>query len=618
MPRNINFFWLVILLLFLRPPFLYTADLPITAQSHNQSAYAELKKGNHKQAFIEAKTAQTLALEENNTVELARAISNIASTHLYFGEYDKALKMYLESLEISKKDNNLDGIERALNNISAVYVRIDRSAEAIAYLLKLPILNGIERSPHDQLVGYISLASRYRETGNSGKAYQFINKAKHVAQASPEPFLEVYLFLELAKLKKADGLMPDAIHYLQRALIIARDKEFSELRAVILKNLADVYFHFKDFHQAKIYAKEAFDFSVDLELLAEQQMILEYLIKIERILGNYKEALEYVDTNSLLTESVRGQKIQQLAEITKIDRLMAETEEKLKLSLQKAEIAELKYERHKQMQLNTTIIMLVVIALVSFWFYRRNSQLKLLRQIEKNTELKELDILKDRILTNTSHELRTPLNGIIGLSDAILMNTENRLDEDTKRYIELIGKSGTQLSEIINDILDLAQLRANKMVFNNSKFLINSVIEEVSSLCQPLVNNSELKIKLELLEKDCELYLDEKRVRQILFNIIGNAIKFTEQGFVKIMLKKFDNTLHIIVEDTGIGIPKNKIKRVFEGFEQVNQGNTREHGGSGLGLAICNQLLSALGGTISASSELSKGTVMTIELPVDE
>ncbi len=615
MHRTIAIFWLVALLFVLINAPILAKEALNNAEQHNQLAYTALKNGDHKQAFIEGKTAESLAIREKNTIELARAISNIASTHLYFGEYDKALEMYLESLDISKKDNNLDGIERALNNISAIYVRIDRSEEALQYLLKLPVVNGIERSSHDQLVGYISLASRHREVGNIEQAEKYIGLAETVAKSHPEPFLEVYLFLELAKLKRANNVISDSVRYLKKALTLTKRESFHELRAVILRNLSELHFHFNDLQQAKLYALQALEFATQRSLPTEQEMGYENLVLIERKLGNYKKALSYIDLKKQLTEVIKSAKIQQLAEITKVDRNMAETEEKLRQSIQQREIAELKYERHIQLQINASILFLVVIALISFWFYRRNSRLTLQRQIDKNAQLQELDLLKDRILTNTSHELRTPLNGIIGLSEAILIDANNTLDEDTKSYVRLIGKSGAQLSEIINDILDLAQLRANKMVFNNTTFKVNSLVTDVMTLCQPLLGDRDIRLKLEPLEDDLEVCLDEKRVRQILFNIVGNAIKFTKQGQVRVSIENNDRWLQLTVEDTGIGIPKNKLKRIFEGFEQVNQSDTREQGGSGLGLAICNQLLSALGGTIEVSSELKKGTTMIIKLP---
>lgn len=617
MHKKIVIFWLIALFFLRINAPLFAEETIENAELHNQLAYSALKNGDYKQAFIEGKTAESLALKEKNTIELARAISNIASTHLYFGEYDKALGMYLESLDISKKDNNLDGIERALNNISAIYTRIDRSEEALQYLLKLPVVNGIERSSHDQLVGYISLASRYREVGNIEQAEKYIGLAEAVAKFHPEPFLEVYLFLELAKLKKENNIISDSVSYLKKALALTKRENFDELRVVILRNLAELHFHFNDLQQAKLYALQALDFSTELGLPTEQEMTYVNLILIERKLGNYKKALSYVDLNKQLTERIKSAKIQQLAEITKVDRNMAETEEKLRQSIQQREIAELKYERHKQLQINTTILFLIVIALISFWFYRRNSRMALQRQIDKNAQLQELDHLKDRILTNTSHELRTPLNGIIGLSEAILIDANGTLDEDTKSYVRLIGKSGSQLSEIINDILDLAQLRANKMVFNNTTFKVNTLVTDVVTLCQPLLGDRDIRIKLAPLEPDVEVCLDEKRVRQILFNIVGNAIKFTKKGFVKVSIEHNKNWLQLTVEDTGIGIPKDKIERIFEGFEQVNQSDTREQGGSGLGLAICNQLLSALGGTIAVSSELNKGTTMVIKLPTE-
>ena len=293
---------------------------------------------------------------------------------------------------------------------------------------------------------------------------------------------------------------------------------------------------------------------------------------------------------------------------------MAETEKQLEQSNQRRKIAELRYENQQRSQVIIAVAAAFILISGFFWFYRRASRLQISRQKKVNQELLELDQLKDRILTNTSHELRTPLNGIIGLADVILMTSEDELSESTKEQIKLIGNSGKQLSEIVDDILDLAQLRTRKMTFHFSRFDINLLIEEVIQLCQTTQNKS---VAIEFFKSDIPLMInqDKKRTRQILFNLIGNATKFTQKGSISINCSLDDQFVLFSVQDSGIGIPENKLERIFEGFEQVDSKDSRQFGGSGLGLAICREIATALGGNIIVESEINIGTTMTVYLP---
>ncbi len=241
----------------------------------------------------------------------------------------------------------------------------------------------------------------------------------------------------------------------------------------------------------------------------------------------------------------------------------------------------------------------------------------MLRQKQANWELRELDKLKDRIITNTSHELRTPLNGIIGLSDLILQEYENKVDDELIESIRLISKSGVRLSLIVNDILDLAQLKSRRIVFHFQPFNMSHLIKEVLSLCQPLIINDQVKIIFEEESGNFTIEQEKYRIQQVLFNLIGNAIKFTKEGKITIKCSLQDGFLWTYIEDTGIGIPKNKQSRLFEGFEQVDSGDNRQHQGSGLGLAICKEICIMLGGEINLHSEFGKGTLLSFSFPME-
>lgn len=226
-------------------------------------------------------------------------------------------------------------------------------------------------------------------------------------------------------------------------------------------------------------------------------------------------------------------------------------------------------------------------------------------------------VIKEQFLTNMSHEIRTPMNGIIGFAK-ILEST--KLDNDQKQSVEAIKKASHNLMFIINDILDFSKIEANKMTFEAVNFSLSKTVNYVIELLCP--NAKEKKIKL-LYEIDPNindnLIGDPTKLSQILVNLIGNALKFTEKGYVEVIVTEMletetDSLIKFSVVDTGIGIPNDKIDSIFESFNQASNETTRKYGGTGLGLTITRKLVELQGGKITVESVVSKGSEFSFSL----
>ncbi|NEO52302.1 MAG: response regulator [Okeania sp. SIO3B5] len=239
-----------------------------------------------------------------------------------------------------------------------------------------------------------------------------------------------------------------------------------------------------------------------------------------------------------------------------------------------------------------------------------------------NKELERLNQLKDEFLANTSHELRTPLNAIINLAESMIDSPTDRLSESHKSNLSLIIYSGYRLANLINDILDFSKLRNKDIQLQQKSISIKEITEIVLTLNLPLVKNSALKLINSIDNNLPPVYADENRLQQILFNLIGNAIKFTERGKIEVSAKlvseKNQRQLAITVSDTGIGISEDKLDSIFESFEQADGTISREYRGTGLGLAITKQFVELHGGKIGVKSVLGKGSCFTFTLPVSE
>lgn len=249
--------------------------------------------------------------------------------------------------------------------------------------------------------------------------------------------------------------------------------------------------------------------------------------------------------------------------------------------------------------------------------WREREQYRKLNEEKRVVErLKEVDRLKDVFLANTSHELRTPLNGIIGLSESLRDGISGDMSVSAVSNLNMIINSGKRLAHLVNDILDFSKLKNHDLSLDVTAVDLQSAVDLVVALSKPSIGSKSLKI-YNYIENTLPLVeADENRLQQILHNLIGNAIKFTKKGSVKISADHKEDKIWISISDTGIGIPEDKLDSIFTSFDQVDSSIERQYGGTGLGLSISKQLIEQHGGTISVSSKQGEGTQVTFSLNV--
>lgn len=233
-------------------------------------------------------------------------------------------------------------------------------------------------------------------------------------------------------------------------------------------------------------------------------------------------------------------------------------------------------------------------------------------------EAEAANLAKSSFLANMSHELRTPLNAIIGFSQGLVERSgRHPLNDHQKDRLNKINKSGHHLLDLINDILDIAKVEAGKTQVDESTFDVFQLAEEINTIATGLLEDNHDVAFLVQIDKDMPLISsDRDKIKQILINLAGNAIKFTQQGSVTLRITRIEDQLLMSVEDTGMGIPADEVDKVFDKFHQIRQASRKSIKGTGLGLSICRTFVELLGGKIVLESEEGTGTTATLVLPM--
>nr|MEA2797741.1 hypothetical protein [Phenylobacterium sp.] len=522
---------------------------------------------------------------------------------------------------------------------------------------------GAAKQPRSQAMALMRIGSIYQDAGDYPKVLQYYAQAADLYPADLQLLITAHN--NIANALKSQKKYAEAVAEFNRALSIAREMQSTPLEAQVLTNLATAEVAWGHLDAAQRHLNEEQRLATrDAGAHEEQPFIwgVEAQVELQRrqpraaaqLLARTFQGVDLKTTTmpfrdfhetAYQTFSQLGDEHLALAHLKAFKRLDDEARElaastnaalmsaQFDFANQTTRIAQLKagqlqrdVQLAKSRNVITTVFLIgsVIIAILlafSFLSIRRSrnevrgANLKL---SEANFALEKALKARTEFLATTSHEIRTPLNGILGMTQVML--GERSLDPEMREKIALVHGAGETMRALVDDILDIAKIETDGVTLNRAELDLPQLCHETVRLWTERAGAKGLDLTLDAAGAPGRIVEDAGRLRQILFNVMSNAIKFTQAGAVTLTVRvepgEAGEDLVLAVADTGIGIPRDKLEEVFESFRQVDSSTSRTYEGTGLGLAICRRLAQAMGGDIGLQSVLGEGSTVTVRLPL--
>ena len=546
-------------------------------------------------------------------------------------QYPEALWAGKKALQYAEKYHDFDNYYKSnLSRMGRIHSDIGNYDESEKYLLKA-LQHAKETEDLNAIGGsLIDLTNLYIHKEEEEKARMYLDSAIHVMRDEKE-CVPCYM---LARRTRANfnNLLGN---YREALDELTEIKDFYEERPNHINSfrffvaLSETYLGLKQYDKAISTANFADGMSI--KNLSGRSDLFDVLYKASEAKKNYANALksykQYVklqDSLAVLRNSEKTTRLElesQFSQVRLADSLhVAQQKRETELAFQN-QLNRQKSTKNLFILLGIGLILSIIGLYYRLRFIRRTeAELKQKNEIIEAEKLKAQtsERAKHQFLANMSHEIRTPMNAIKGMTDILLRRKPRK---DQTEYLEGIKQSSESLLIIINDILDISKIEAGKIELEHQPFLVNEVIGNVYTIMHFKAEEKGLQLKMNIPEENILVTGDVTRLRQILINLIGNAIKFTEKGMVNLIVKSENEEeklkLHFTVSDTGIGIDQDRIEKIFKSFEQGYADTNRKFGGTGLGLSISKQLIELQSGKIWVESEKGKGTEFHFIIPYE-
>ncbi|WP_293991452.1 ATP-binding protein [Sphingomonas sp.] len=529
------------------------------------------------------------------------------------------------AFEIYRKIGETRSQAIALLTISALYLDANDYNGALKYVDQaLDVYHGdplLLVSMHNNRGDMLRELGRYRE------AEAEFNKAMDLARGLKSPALLLPILRNVARNELAAGLLDDADRTLAEAFHLLGPTASSEERAKVLAVSAQARLQRHDLNGARAQIEQAFaglDSADDTQFWQARKTAYE----IYKALGDKPNALAQLEALKVLDDKIG--KLRASTNTALMAARFDSANQDLKIAKLQADDAKRKldFEQAKARTqfwifVGSGISAMIIVGMLGFGLVTirrsRNEVRAANVDLEStNAALGKALAAKTEFLATTSHEIRTPLNGILGMTQVML--ADQRLDEATRDRIGVVHGAGVSMRALVDDILDVAKMETGNLTIERAPVDLPAMLKDVSRMWEEQARDKGLGFELDLAAAPPRIESDPARLRQVVFNLLSNALKFTQSGTIQVSSGVIETSegeqMTVVIRDSGIGIPRDKLELIFESFRQADAGTTRQFGGTGLGLAICRNIARAMGGDVTVASEQGEGSTFTFALPL--
>lgn len=580
-----------------------------TAQDKLAEHYLELSKlyqeTDVKKALEYVKKSIQISENIHYVTEKIKGLHQLGNLYRKEKEFDKAVEVLNTSLELSKTHLNQKSIALSYIYLADVYRELREREKAKDYYFKA--LKIAEKIKNEWIKAKVNtgLGELSRSFGQNNIALQYYLEALNNILQTDNVYLQGVAYKNIAEMYKENRDIEKSIEYFKQALDkferIDNKRELAEVNF----SLGELYQQKKQFDKAIVYMKNSLGFA---ELAGHQDYIkkgYKNLAEVYEQNNDFKNAYDYLKYYSAIKDTKFISELEAQIELEKKNREIALINQENQFRVEK--------ERSRTYILLSIAILTIIFSLILYYNLRQKNKIN--KELEKATELAQRSKKdKEEFFAYTSHEIRTPLNAVVGMTQLL---EQTNLDEVQYKYLKTIKYSAKNILFLVNDVLDLAKLEKGAIVLEKIDFSLRSIVNEIIDALSFKTKEKPVLLRADIGEDVPDrIKGDPLRLNQILLNLTDNALKFTKKGEVVISIRKEGETddrvtLYFEVLDTGIGIPAEKIEKIFKSYEQAGVDTTRNYGGTGLGLAITKQLVELMDSKIKIKSKEGEGTVFS-------
>jgi len=606
-----------------------------------------------------------IAKKSKNKDGIANCLNNMGAIYSNMGDFTKALEYYQNASGIFEELGDNMGLASCFNNIGIIFKSQDNYSLALEYYKKtLAIGNELGDK---RVISYClnNIGIVYKNKGNYSMAMEYYQKALKIMQESKNKKGIAASLNNIGGVYSKQANYSKAIEYFKKSIKIEEEIGNSSGVCYSFTNIGDVYLQTNNYANALNYSLKGLKIANELNLLENQIEIHEQLSKIYSATKNYKKAYENHLLFKELSDSIFNEKNIKKTISLELQYKYEKEKKVAELEQQKKDAVTQKEIKYQKTIKNVFVAGLFVAVLIILLFYRivrikkkankllnlknkeilgqkdliseQKSEIQIQAEelaehkeiLEKTVKQRTADLiiakeqaeesgqLKTAFLNNISHEFRTPMNGILGFTQ-LLINSESTEKQD--RYADIVNKSCTQLLSIVNDTVEISKVHSRQAKIYKSLINISSLVSETVNEFRKIALLKRIDIILEQKLKKVQLliYTDKNKIKRILWHLIDNAVKFTHQGVISVSVQVINNYIQFQITDTGIGIPPEFHKKIFDPFRQVETGLARNFGGNGIGLSLAKAYIELLGGKIWLESEIDKGTTVFFTIPIEQ